>query len=768
MYAPFNNYGIDFQPDELSHSFEYQFGSAEAHVFEENDEANETISYTSPARSPTSTATGNMTQFMKSFIASILTLKITESDTTLILKQCANLVENLKVFNSSLIADNVDMHPVEVLEMCSRFVRNSIFAVNSKYKRNKEARSRKSYVASKEYAIGTRWELQKKKVNGRIIQIPRLIQSEFIYISILKSLEVLFSYQHVADQYFKYNLDLQQNHICESDKFINFCCGSAFKSIELFKIQPFALQLQIAYDDFEPCNPLASKSNRHKICAVYMSVQNMPVNHLSKCRNIFLVALCNSDDINMKHTDFNNIWHPIVNELKQLEAAGIEIINRPRLKGTLTQLAFDNLGANTALGFVKSFNAKSYCRICECSKIECQQLIEENTEKIRTLESYKIQIDIVSESTKVDYSETKGVKYYCLLSDLNYFHVVSNPTVDIMHDINEGCIPTVLRALLKQCLEVKLNLNDLNMMVQFFDYGVLERRNKPSQIDLEKNNLGQNASQSLCLFRFIPFILWNYRDNPELKNNWECIGALLRIVEIVYSMGLTENDLMELTKQVKVMSSRYIQTGRKLIPKMHFILHYPRIIRAMGSILQLNMFRYERKHQIMKQFTTRNFSNINKTLTDQHQKLLSLNGFSYEDEINVGHSMKFKGRREFENQLNIISDSENVVINEIKWLKINNYEYRKDLFVIHRSCFYQIQHVLECRGKYFILCWPYENVSFQLFLNSFEVEKNQSGEHTLISVEELNFLKTFEAKNHKSVMYIIADSLDMRMIKRYK
>lgn len=188
----------------------------------------------------------------------------------------------------------------------------------------------------------------------------------------------------------------------------------------------------------------------------------------------------------------------------------------------------------------------------------------------------------------------------------------------------------------------------------------------------------------------------------------------------------------------------------------------------MGSILQLNMFRYERKHQIMKQFITRNFRNVNKTLTDQHQKLLSLNGFSYEDEISIGHSTEFKGRKEFESQLNIIPDSDNVGINEIKSLKINNYEYRKDLLVIHKSCFYQIQHVLECRGKYFILCLPYENVSFQPFLNSFEVEKSESGEFTLISLEELNFLKSFEIKNHKSVKYIIADSLDMRMVKRYK
>lgn len=56
---------------------------------------------------------------------------------------------------------------------------------------------------------------------------------------------------------------------------------------------------------------------------------------------VFLVGLCNSDDVKMKHTDFNNILYPIVNKLKELESNGFAIPGKPNLKGTLTQLVFE-------------------------------------------------------------------------------------------------------------------------------------------------------------------------------------------------------------------------------------------------------------------------------------------------------------------------------------------------------------------------------------------------------------------------------------------
>lgn len=100
---------------------------------------------------------------------------------------------------------------------------------------------------------------------------------------------------------------------------------------------------------------------------------------------------------------------PIVNELKYLEDVGIEIGQNRRIKGTLTSVCSDNLGANTCLGFIGSFNSLAYsCRICECISADAKKLCEEVESKIRNKEKYSKQLEIISKSEKIDYMKTQA------------------------------------------------------------------------------------------------------------------------------------------------------------------------------------------------------------------------------------------------------------------------------------------------------------------------------------------------------------------------
>ncbi len=45
----------------------------------------------------------------------------------------------------------------------------------------------------------------------------------------------------------------------------DFCDGSLFANHALFKEDPAALQIQLYYDELEVCNPLGSKTKKHKI-----------------------------------------------------------------------------------------------------------------------------------------------------------------------------------------------------------------------------------------------------------------------------------------------------------------------------------------------------------------------------------------------------------------------------------------------------------------------------------------------------------------------
>lgn len=542
--------------------------------------------------------------------------------------------------------------------------------------------------------------------------------------------------------------------------------GIRSKKNELFQRYPQSLQLQIVYDDFEICNPLGSKANRHKVCAVYFTIQNLPQKFKSKVNNIYLISLCNSDDVKMKHTDFNNLWQLIVNEINYLEKTGINIDVNTNLKGTITQLAFDNLGANTALGFAGGFNTKHYCRHCESSQTDCQQMSRENIHERRTKESYNNQIDTINKSEKVKFIETKGVKYYCKLSNLKYFHIIDNPTVDIMHDICEGTIPFILNRLFGICIDGKLfTLDQLNSMVQFFDYGFLSKKNIPSEINLDKRSLGQNAAQSLCLLRNIPFILYRYRENPKIKEIWHCVESKLRIAEIIYSYEITENDLELLDDMIYMHLEAIKHLGLHLIPKHHFMLHYAPIIRSLGPLTNLSMNRYESKHKVFKDFAnnTHNFVNINKSLAVKHQTLMCSNGFTYIDDIQNGAMVPLDNDFVSENE-RILNDTfgGHRNVSQVKWLRINNYEYRKELLIVHDFHLCQIRKILmdENRNCYFLYCKKFTAVSIDSFLNSFRIEEDST--FVLVELSELKNTKTYEIKLIESVQYVISESLELR------
>lgn len=234
-----------------------------------------------------------------------------------------------------------------------------------------------------------------------------------------------------------------------------------------------------------------------------------------------------------------------------METVGINISGGLNIKGSLTQLSFDNLGADTGLGFSGGFNSTYYCRKCECTKKECQELTRENIEKKRTKDKYNEQILAIAESEKVELKKTKGIKYYCALSDCNFFHILDNPTVDVMHDINEGAIPFLIKSLFTHCIALGVfSLDKVNSLIQFHDYGRLKSRTIPSEVYMDKRSLGQNASQSICLFQSLPYILYNYRNDSVLKSLWYCVTSLLRITEIAYSYEITNEDVITLENDI--------------------------------------------------------------------------------------------------------------------------------------------------------------------------------------------------------------------------
>lgn len=410
-----------------------------------------------------------------------------------------------------------------------------------------------------------------------------------------------------------------------------------------------------------------------------------------------------------KKTDVNNIWELIVDEIKFLEETGITLSNGEVLKGTLVSLAADNLGANIALSMAESFRTFHYCRICKLSNTECQNLFEDDLQQYRSNSHYDDMLEIVKDSEKVNLKETCGIKRYCLLNDLRYFNIFKNFNVDIMHDLNEGIIFFLLNRVFLYLQKAKVvKEEELKNMVKYYQYPMYFRRDKPSILNFNRSNLGQNASQMKCLFLNIPFILSKYEQNTHLKKIWPCVTTLLDIFHIVHSEVNDEPMLKDLEQCVKQhLKLIILLLEAALLPKHHFMIHYANIIRMMGPLIYMSMFRFDGKHTVFKKFVrnTNNFIIINKTLAIKHQQNLASNENSFCDKI--AHSKQKEVNINFVKQnygSHILSHIQNSTDSfEIDTFSFNSYKYKRGSVISFEKSLFEIEMILLIDTQFFFV-----------------------------------------------------------------
>lgn len=86
-----------------------------------------------------------------------------------------------------------------------------------------------------------------------------------------------------------------------------------------------------------------------------------------------------------------------------------------------------------------------------------------------------------------------------------------------MHDLLEGVVPMAIKFVLKfYVVEKKIfTIDYLNSRIHEFDYGPVEKKNKPSanftiaMLTNNENNIKQYAIQCWLLLRILPFILFD-------------------------------------------------------------------------------------------------------------------------------------------------------------------------------------------------------------------------------------------------------------------
>ncbi|XP_065668051.1 uncharacterized protein LOC136088289 [Hydra vulgaris] len=382
------------------------------------------------------------------------------------------------------------------------------------------------------------------------------------YIPMLETISMVIS-KHTVDK-------IDNNIYTKLNKLTCYSDAEQYKNHPLYQKHPDALQLQLYCDDFETVNPLGSKTKVHKVCAVYFSIKNVNTKRCSKLANIYPVIYCFAADV--AQYGYENLLKPLIKDLVALEKGFKLYINGTYvcIYGAVVMWSGDNLS----------------CHYCYTTKEQMQHTFYEEDLDLRTKEHHIA--DCQALFGDADSNKLSGVYKQNPLSELQYFSVPENIFPDSMHDILEGCLQyelkiVLLRLLLIDCL---LTIDEFNGRLQTFNFGI-DKKNRPLPITREKlvskdKRLGINATQNWCLGRFFCLLLG---DVVETDNQYfHLIHLLMEICGIIFAPKLTVHLITYLTEMISVHHNLFTEifSGHTVIPKQHFLIHYPTKMLQLG------------------------------------------------------------------------------------------------------------------------------------------------------------------------------------------
>ena len=512
---------------------------------------------------------------------------------------------------------------------------------------------------------------------------------------------------------------------------------------------PISLPLQLYVDEVELCNPIGSKRGKHKLTAFYYMLGNIPQQFRSQLRFINLALLIKHQYVKKANYDYSVFLDPLLQDLITLQSDGINISRGAsvfNIKGKVISISADNLSAHALAGLQQYFNSGRICRFCMVDHGDIGKCLTESDVIMRNSanHTYHLEAVIASESNKNMY----GVQRSCAFSILPNFDLFKLFPPDIMHDFMEGVIPVtvqlILHNLVSQGYTTVYNFNE-----SLRNLKLVRKENRPCPItDAAVKDGGHiigTAIQKFELFLILPFLVGS--SVPKLCKSWQVYLCLRDVCDLVFAPSVDKDNLFLLEELVAKYLCCFIEVfgSNKIIPKMHYMIHYPSLIRLFGPLRNFWCMRFESKHQYFKKLAarTKSFRNITLSLAKRHQlhqswELSAECMFDLNDgTLSKTNVMKFSKldqsvRDSVKETLDeIIADNETVFF--VKCLSLNSVLYKiKGIYVIDTvtsenvPVFYIIGKILKIRDTW-VLCGHFLVPDlFDEHLHAYEVHKEKS------------------------------------------
>ena len=426
--------------------------------------------------------------------------------------------------------------------------------------------------------------------------------------------------------------------------------GNYIHSHPLFSRNPKALKIIMNCDDIEIVNPIGKNVKKHKLCMFYYTLGNVPAKHRSRLTAIQLLAVAKTKHI--KQCGPLALLSDFIDVVNRLNNGGIQCnINgsMERVEGTLVMAPNDTLASQWLGGFKEGvgFSYKG-CRTCDSSRLDMKTKFIEKQHNLRDEATHKERCDTLEENlsskTRAYWSRIWGINSRSPLCNISDFRITDCLVHDPMHDLLEGVIPYELKLLLQHLIFIEkcFTLEWFNRQILSFKYTYLDVRTKPEIIDLKhlkgKGKLQQSAMSMFTLCMILPFVLASKL--PDDHNKWTNFLKLLQITLLVTSPTADSTTAGQLEQLIFEHNTVFVQEypDSSVIPKMHYLIHFPRQILMFGPGRFHWCLRFEAKHSFFKGKKWKNFKNLPYSIAMTHQvymchKMANPANFLYEGDL---------------------------------------------------------------------------------------------------------------------------------------
>lgn len=487
-------------------------------------------------------------------------------------------------------------------------------------------------------------------------------------------------------------------------------------------------------DDYGINRALGSHSSLNKITGMYCSILGCPEEIASKLINVITTQLFFADDI--KRFSFSRLLTKLIEELNYLSEDGIVVCNSsfPHIEKVIILsplFTADNLALNQILGFVESFRSTSYCRFCKCTSQECGKLCKEVSNKVRNESNYKDDLELN------DKKET-GIVGPSALANINFFSVVNNLAVDIMHDLCEGVCHYSFLTIIKICVEENyFTIHDLNARILSFNYSPHYSNNKPPLLHDNVLSFKKFQFSAEEMYVFTVYFAFFIGDRvPHTSQVWRFYISLRQIMTICFADSLPRTGMNQiLNNYVSQFNDLYLKLSKNpLKPKFHNLTHYGRILEEVGLLKPLSCFRFEQMHQLGKTTVQSSQNRINslETISIKQQIQVANNIMNFDDiildimTIKPGKVINSIDKSQIKIKYNFECEHDFQVITYIIY---NHFKYIPGLVLEIEYCFETkmrkfgvIEHLIKYNDEYYLALKILNVKDFNINYYAYEVD----------------------------------------------